>query len=522
MARRPGRPSVTSSQRQGREPAPWIALVLAAALLIPFLGKAVTIDDPLFVWTARHLQQHPFDPYGFEWNWFGSPLSMAVNVQNPPATSYWLALMGAVSWNEHWLHLMMLPWSILLLGGVVRLARSLGADPFWAATLTLGTSAYFVSATNMMCDLMMLALMVWSIALWVNGLEKNNFLLLIIAAALGGLAALTKYFAISIVPLLAAYTVVKVAANDRIAHRFYSLLPLVVTLGIIGVWHFWSRSLYGASHIGGAANYAKDVNLLKVNFAQLYSAVTFLGGCLIWPLVIGVQRAKLQGRIVMSIAAAGGPVGLCLVLRQSHRTEVLSLNPYLYVIAAIFFAAGVAAIYLSCCYHREHWREPNSWLLSLWVYGTIMFMSVFNWTVAARNVLPLVPPLALLVSMPRQTSPSTGHRSEGARVRTSGQVLLATASMIGLAAAVLAASADYDWADMVRRGAVGIATKYINEGRTVFFQGHWGFQYYMMEHGGVPSICNKPNSREMAFWWFPSTTQTSICKRSQGGACWRM
>jgi hypothetical protein len=476
-------------------PKPWKALALAAVLLILFLGKAMTIDDPLFIWTARQIQKSPLDPYGFEFNWFGQPLSMSYNVQNPPVTSYWLALVGMGGWNEYWLHFTMLPWAILLLWGVVRLARSLGSDPFWAAILTLGTSAYLVSATNVMCDVMMLAFMVWSVAFWVEGLENGRYSTLVLAALLGGLAALTKYFALSIIPLLAAYTMIRAFRREKVAHALITLSPLLVTAALVAVWHFWSRRLYGVSHISGAATYAESASALEINFDQLYSGVIFLGGCVFWPLIVGISRAKLTGRVALAIAAAAGPIGLRLALQHAERPEVLALNPFLYVIAAVFFAAGVAAVCLTGQYLWERAREPAAWLLSLWVFGTIVFMVAFNWTVAARNVLPLVPPLALLVSIPVKQGGTGADRRFGREgERKCRRIPLVVAGAIGLLVAVLAAHADFAWANSVKGEAIRLAARYTQNGRTVFFQGHWGFQYYMMEHGGTPM-----DSRQTSF-----------------------
>ena len=44
-----------------------VLLALAATVLFaPFLNRAFNIDEPLFLWTAKQIRQHPFDPYGFK------------------------------------------------------------------------------------------------------------------------------------------------------------------------------------------------------------------------------------------------------------------------------------------------------------------------------------------------------------------------------------------------------------------------------------------------------------------------
>src|SRR5437763_1000564 len=76
-----------------------------------------------------------------------------------------------------------------------------------SATLVCLTSpAFLVSSTNIMCDTMMTCLFVWAVVLWFGGLEKRRRSRLCAAALLCAAAALTKYFAITLVPLLLAYT----------------------------------------------------------------------------------------------------------------------------------------------------------------------------------------------------------------------------------------------------------------------------------------------------------------------------
>ena len=50
---------------------------LTIAALAPFLGKAFHMDDPLFIWTAKHLRLAPFDFYGFDVNWEGTLARMS-------------------------------------------------------------------------------------------------------------------------------------------------------------------------------------------------------------------------------------------------------------------------------------------------------------------------------------------------------------------------------------------------------------------------------------------------------------
>ena len=83
--------------------------------------------------------------------------------------------------------------------------------PFAAALLTLFAPAFFVSATSVMCDVMLLAFYVWSMELWIRGLDQKRWWLLALAMLFVSAAVLTKYFGITLLPLLAVYTL----ARDR-------------------------------------------------------------------------------------------------------------------------------------------------------------------------------------------------------------------------------------------------------------------------------------------------------------------
>src|ERR1022692_3832133 len=54
-----------------------ILLLLALACLLPFGGKALHMDDPLFIWAAKQITRHPFDPYGFSVVWYGNRMPMS-------------------------------------------------------------------------------------------------------------------------------------------------------------------------------------------------------------------------------------------------------------------------------------------------------------------------------------------------------------------------------------------------------------------------------------------------------------
>src|SRR5256885_1966452 len=112
-----------------RSPILFLAIATAIALL-PFVNKAFTMDDPLFVWSAQWIADHPLDPNGFTLNWYGRTRRMgflaAEAAATPPLTSYALALASAiVGWEEAPLHVAFGLFAFAVVAGTWSLARGM-------------------------------------------------------------------------------------------------------------------------------------------------------------------------------------------------------------------------------------------------------------------------------------------------------------------------------------------------------------------------------------------------------------
>ena len=63
---------------------------------------------------------------------------------------------------------------------------------------------------------------------------------------------------------------------------------------------------------------------------------------------------------------------------------------------------------------------------------------------------------------------------------------VAMALLISGALSLWVTQADSAWADSSRQAARIVHQKMLNDPATVWFQGHWGFQYYMQLYGAYP------------------------------------
>ena len=189
------------SSRAEKHPLVTIAVFILVTLG-PFLSKAVHIDDALFVWMAEQILKHPADFFGFDVNWYGSTDPMASVNCNPPTFSYLLAgMMALVGEREVFLHAAMMLVAFAAAAGIFQLAKIWCERPLLATFIAMSTPVFLVSATTLMCDVPMLAAWIWAVVCWERALKSGGAGNYFFAASLAGLAGLTKYSALTLLPL---------------------------------------------------------------------------------------------------------------------------------------------------------------------------------------------------------------------------------------------------------------------------------------------------------------------------------
>ena len=451
----------------------WTLLLVVLAALAPFLAKPFNIDDPLFLWTARQIHAHPADPYGFKVNWYGTADPMWWVTENPPLASYYLALAaGFLGWSEVSLHFAFLLPAVAAILGTHRLARRFCNLPMLTALATLFTPVFLVSGTTVMCDVLMLAFWVWAAAFWLEGLEENRPGKLFAAGWLIALAALTKYFGACLIPLLVACSLI----GKRRFRQWAA--PLLIPLAALCAYQWVSHALYGHALLTKATDYAEYAKGLFV-FSGINSgliALAFTGGCL----AAAVIFAPLLWRRRMPAVFAGAAVLAIIALLAGgmmprHYDWFQGASRTLVELQVVFWAAGgigVLALAIADVFRR---RDAGSWLLALWVFGTFLFTAFFNWTVNGRSLLPMAPAVGILIArrLEQNGLPNLNSFPRGA--------MLCLAASAALAFGV--AQSDFLLATAARQSARLVCANYKSTTGNLWFQGHWGFQYYMEQAG---------------------------------------
>lgn len=488
-----------------RDPGLGVALALAAASLLPFLGKAFHVDDPSFLWAARALSQDPWRPWSYVSVWAGSALPLHVHVNHPPGNAY-LVWLGTLLFGESelGLHALFLGVALAAVLAIHAAARALTARPGLATLAAVASPAFLVTATGLMSDVPFLATWTAAVALWMRGQRRlasadagerrRASRTLAGAALMAALCGFVRYNGIALVPLLAAYGV---AARRRVSRELgWLVLPVLA----FALYQVVFAIQYGHVAILTGATYAAEVkgNLGASAASLALVALIYLGGSLASLAILAPlawSGRALAGSAAGALAAGGVfasglGVKLGLPAAGADRAALVAQS-------ALFAAAGALALALALADLRRR-RSAESLLLLLWVLGTFAFASLLNWTVNVRSLLPAAPALAILLA--RRVGGEGEDAVAGAEAPlwsrggapaarpllapTPARQAVALAAALALALAV--AAVDVAFANRARDGARQAAERARSEGRALFFAGRWGFQWYLEQEGAKP------------------------------------
>jgi hypothetical protein len=453
-----------------------IGLILVVTLG-PFVDKAIHTDDVLFVRAGQWIQKHPVDFFGGRINWWMSAIPMSAANCNPPMLSYLLAGVASVfGWNEIVLHLAAFGVAWLTALGIYSLARMWCERPLLATLVAVFTPAFLVSSTTLMCDVMMLGLWVWALVLWERALAGGRPCWQQFAGAgmLAGLALLTKYSAIVLLPLLPVLSI------SRTRRRGWWLVGAILPVLMLAVYELITARMYGRGLFSAAVHYAHSE---RIEFSGGWRAsriidLAFAGGSIL-PLLFFApwlwrRSALLAGSLLVP--------GVMLIVFRIWKDVALDsdapglMNNWRFLAQLILMTASAVHFLLLVTAEAWHGRDIVTRVLVLWIAAVLCFATVLNWTVNVRSFLPLVPAAAIL-AVRRLERFRTESLKEG---RSLWPLIPAAALALGIA------TADYQLAGSARTAAAQITTKYKSTDHTLWFEGHGGFQYYMEKLGARP------------------------------------
>ncbi|MFP6581312.1 MAG: glycosyltransferase family 39 protein [Candidatus Hydrogenedentota bacterium] len=454
----------------------WVAALLPVVLLLPFINKAYHIDDTVYLLIAEQILAHPLDFYGFEMNWTGRSEWVYAFNQNPPGLSYYLAVVALIfGWSEPVMHVaMLLPASLAALG-IYRLAECLCGRPLLATGIAVLTPGFLVSSSNVMCEPMMLACYVWAMVYWVRGLDSGKKGHLFASVFLIGAGVMVKFIAVTVLPLLVAYTIVRERKTSLKLFWFFVPCLMLAAYDLVAYIQYEKSFireiiLYSTYH----TSHASHGTLMQSVIVPL----SFAGGCYLSALLfLPFTKGRRLGLFVLGVffvlATAMFVMGGFDDAYAMYNDDGIRLG---FAFQVVLYATG--GIYLFILAFSDLWRERNaeSLTLLLLVGGIFIFSGFVNWVVNARSLLPMVPAVGILVV--RRIDLSGGVRW--------GRVGLGVPLCVAGVLSLLVTLGDYRFAGTAREFAEQVDAEVSGVSGTVWYDGHLGFQYYMHEAGYAP------------------------------------
>jgi Dolichyl-phosphate-mannose-protein mannosyltransferase len=447
----------------------------ALALVFVLLNAALPlqIDDSAYFYYARQVAKHPFDPYGFELIWY-EQRQPAMEVLAPPLLPYWWALAIRLFGDQVFLwKLWLLPFGLTLFFALFELFQRFANGLQWELTLMLTFSPAFLPSFNLMLDLPALALCLLGLATFLRACDSMSIGLTLLAGVFVGMAMQTKYTALLGPPAMLLYA----WSAGRLRT---GILASLVALALFAAWEGFLLWRYGQSHFWfHLLETGIPITSRYVLILPLFSILGAVApaGALVNLCALGARRFWIG-----TVACLAG-LGYVVVAAQDHELPaslVFGATGVLVGVTSLLVAWRLLELPLKAAW--KGWpgamRNQEGFLV-LWVGLELAGYFLISPFAAVRRVL------GLLVAGSMVTGRLAAATCQSGESRTLLRTIVAANVILGLAFYAV------DWRDaQAERQAVETALASIHPaaGETVWYVGHWGFQFYAESAGMQPVI----------------------------------
>jgi len=454
-----------------------VILALAFTLLNAF--KPVTIDDPVYFAFARQVVADPTDPYGSTVFWY-EDFEPALTILAPAVYLYYLAgVMGLVGTEVVAVKLCLFPWAWLFVFALDRLLARFGAHHRTAYLTATVLSPAFLPGFNLMLDVPALALGLATVALFLRAQERGSVGGAVVAGVVLGLAMQTKYTTF-VIPMVIAWAVL-------LRGRWpLGVLTVATGVALFVSWEGYLVARYGASHFAlSAGGQGGLLGLVERAVGIVPFFLSYLGGLgCIW-LLIGLWVLPAPRWLVATAATVVLAAFLIVALLDSRLTndtrpspmlfgETKALREVIQPVEPLFVGLGAALVAVLGVAAIRQWHASDDRRTVLFLAGWLLLelagslaLSPFP---AGRRLFGFLAVMPLLL----------GRFAAGGRGVLYGLVGLQVA--LGLGFAALDWHGAWAHQTAARRAAAWVAAQDGPRG-TVWYVGHWGFQFYADEAG---------------------------------------
>jgi 4-amino-4-deoxy-L-arabinose transferase-like glycosyltransferase len=431
--------------------------ILVVISALPFLNQSVHIDDPLFIQVARNIINNPLDPYGSIMNWLGKPEKMFDFFSNPPLFSYYLAAVISI-WgeNESAMHFACIPFALMTGIGMFFLSRRFNAPAFASALFLVLSPIFFTMSHTLMPDVAMCGFTICGVLFFILGFDGDRLLYVILGAFLAGLAPLIRYNGL-IAPVLIMFYIVLHFRKNKIKYSFSLLIPALLFAG----WNVFTLNKYGAMHFLHHMYFQKyglnDGVLIKI--IHFLPHLMAIASCF---LLLFLMLLWKKRNAIVALLTFGFAVILTLLIQAVTHYALVNL------ILVFMIAIGVSAFFIVTAVDLvEEWKSGfprDSLFLVLWLIS-IIWMQNSGIHSAAKYMIAALSPVIVI------------------SLRNTGQFInrkqLVAAILFTTLIGSITAIADFHLASVYKKMANDVAEQTSQIAFQKYFNGHWGFQYYM-------------------------------------------
>jgi hypothetical protein len=478
--------------------------------------KPLQIDDAAYHYYAAQIAEHPLDPYGFSILWYHQP-EEANHVLAPPVLPYWWALAIHLFGEQPVLwKLWLLPFPLLFVSALFALFRRFARGLAMPLTTLTALSPVILPGFNLMLDLPAQALSLCSLALFFRASERASVLLAMVAGVVGGLAMQTKYTGLVVPAVMLLHGGVLSWLTPgpsrlrELARLRFSLVAAVMAVGLFAAWEAFISHVYDESHflyqlrdnrpsllerlgmfglplvilVGGAAPYLLILDLVALKRRAWLLTTTAVLIALSYLAIAGWEGSVLV-QLSPSIALFGG--GPETWSWPASMEEVLFLLwGGLTAASTIAVACRLLRIGRGGLTQPALWaRYRTDWFLVLWLGLELAAFFPMTPFAAVRRIMGLVVVATLLA----------GRLAARTARSPSGRAWVRAVAIGGAALGLGYFAVDLREAWVRQQGAEGTAA-WIRERdptATIWYVGHWSFQYYAERAGMKPVIPNDPD-----------------------------
>ena len=438
------------------------AIFVASLLLLPFLNKPFTIDDPLFLREAKHALVDPLHPADFEQVWnSGDRQKLSQYLLGGTLPAYVLAPVAALGGREWMAHLYQ--WLLLcgfLVAGV-SVARRLGCDRRQAnivALLIASNPVTLAMAATCMPDVMAMMfgmagmdrlLLFREERRWGAGLASG----LLLAAALLCRA--------STAPLLLVAALLLMPATWKRAAA--CLWPLAVAVVVAAGFVSLHRGPAAGATVGAAFQALTSMRNVPRNLVAFLGYQALTGPLLVYALL---SRGRKFAAVVAALVVLGVALSVGAGALAGPANLVLYAVPAALGICVVLASAGVVG------------DIRHALPLLVWLGAGLVALPYVH--MGAKYLLPGVPAAALLIVL---------HAARARQRRYPLTVALLIA--LGWTSGALIVIGDTTLASSQRQAVNRMIAPRIRRGSTVWAGGQWAFLGYA-EDAGAKALANTP------------------------------